>query len=101
MQANPDGSVRVGGTQVLLDTIVSAFKHGASAEQIADCFPSITLRDVYATITYYLSHRDDVESYLATRVREAATIRAEIERVQGPSNLRQRLLARMDQKRAS
>lgn len=36
LRANPDGVIRIGGTRVTLDTLVSAFKEGASAEEIVE-----------------------------------------------------------------
>jgi uncharacterized protein (DUF433 family) len=74
-----DGTVRVIGSRVTLDTIVAAFKKGATAEQIQDSFPSLTLRQIYGAIAYYLEHQAEVEDYLAERQAEADAIRREIE----------------------
>ena len=52
-----------------LDTIVAAFKHGATAEEIAYQYPSVQLADIYATITYYLRKTDEVNDYLDRRLR--------------------------------
>ncbi len=46
-----DGVVRVGGTRVTLDTVVAAFKEGATAEEIVQQYPSLELADVYAVIS--------------------------------------------------
>jgi uncharacterized protein (DUF433 family) len=54
LQTDADGVVRVAGTRVTLDTIVAAFKKGATAEQIAHGYPVLTLVDIYAVITFYL-----------------------------------------------
>ena len=42
-----DGTVRISGSRVTLDTLVGAFQKGATAEQIQDSFPSISLRQIY------------------------------------------------------
>jgi uncharacterized protein (DUF433 family) len=47
-----DGSIRVKGSRVTLDSIVHHFKLGATAEQILYSFPSLTLRDIYGAILY-------------------------------------------------
>lgn len=73
------GVVRVSGTRVTLDSVVNAFHAGATAEEIAQQFPSLPLADVYQVIAYYLNHSAEVESYLATRQREAGGLRKEIE----------------------
>lgn len=55
----------VAGTRVSLDSIVLAFLDGLSPETIvADCFPVLTLEQVYGAITYYLGHRADIDCYL-------------------------------------
>jgi len=55
----------VAGTRVSLDSVVLAFLDGLSPETIAtECFPVITLEQVYGAITYYLAHRVDIDHYL-------------------------------------
>lgn len=88
------GGVRVGGTRVTLESIVTAFRSGATAEEIAQQFPAVGLADIYQVIAYYLSHTDEVDAYLAAREKDAATLRREIESDFDPRGLRARLLAR-------
>ena len=60
-----DGGYWIAGTRVSLDSVVLAFLDGLSPETIvAECFPVLTLEQVYGAITYYLSHRDEINSYL-------------------------------------
>jgi uncharacterized protein (DUF433 family) len=55
----------VAGTRVSLDSVVFAFLDGLSPETIVtECFPVLTLEQVYGTITYYLAHRADIDRYL-------------------------------------
>jgi hypothetical protein len=43
-----------------------AFLQGLSPETIAEeCFPVLTLEQVYGAITYYLAHRVKIDTYLA------------------------------------
>lgn len=93
-----DGVVRVGGTRVTLETIVGAFSQGATAEEIAQQYPTLSLTDIYSTIGYYLRHRADVEKYLEERRRESDAARQEIESHLGPDGIRERLLARRSSK---
>src|SRR3954452_23159491 len=67
LRPDADGAVRIGGTRVLLDTVIGAFGQGASAEQIADQYPAVDLAQVYAVIAFYLRHTDQVDAYLADR----------------------------------
>lgn len=55
----------IAGTRVSLDSIVFAFLDGLSPEVIvAECFPVLTLEQIYGAITYYLAHRADIDRYL-------------------------------------
>ncbi len=89
-----DGVVVLTGTRVSLDLIVAAFTSGATAEEIAQQYPTAPLADVYAAITYYLRHRDDVDAYLEHRRQHREQVRAENERRSDPEGIRDRLLAR-------
>jgi uncharacterized protein (DUF433 family) len=89
-----DGVIRVGGTRVTLDTLVSAFREGATAETIADQYPSVSLGEVYTALGYYLRHQAEVDAYLQGRRLQAAQVRAENEKQFPPLGIRDRLLAR-------
>ena len=93
-----DGSIRLNGSRVTLDSIVHNFQQGASAEEIAENFAPLSLADVYAAITYYLTHRDEIEEYLRSREDEADAVQARIESNPqyrlAKSAMRERLLAR-------
>src|ERR1035441_8696762 len=62
--ADADGVIRVRGTRVTMETILTAFDEGATAEEIAQQYPSISLADVYQVIGYYLRHSSELEPYL-------------------------------------
>ena len=94
IHTDAEGVVRVAGTRVTLDTLVAAFDAGATAEEIAQQYASVSLPDVYSVITYYLRHKADVSAYLEKRQEQAAAVRAEVERHFPPSGIRERLLAR-------
>jgi uncharacterized protein (DUF433 family) len=94
LRTDRDGAVRVGSTRVTLDTVVTAFHEGMTAEGIVEQYPSLRLADVYSVIGYYLSHQEEVEAYLQARETQAAQVRAENERRFSPIGVRDRLLAR-------
>ena len=58
--AHRDGTMYVLGTRVPLDAVVEMFDHGASPEEIVEEYDSLQLDDVYAVVTYYLRHEEDV-----------------------------------------
>ena len=89
-----DGVARVGGTRVTLDTVVHAFTRGATAEEIAQQYPSLSLSDIYATISFYLQNKYAVDEYLLQRDKKARAVREENEKQFDQSGIRERLLAR-------
>lgn len=88
------GVVRVGSSRVTLTSVVSAFRAGATAEQIAQQYPSVQLADVYAVVTYYLRHHVEVDAYLRTHEAEEDAVRTVNESRFDPTGIRERLLAR-------
>jgi uncharacterized protein (DUF433 family) len=94
LSTDADGVIRVGGTRVTLDTLVAAFREGATAETIAEQYPSLQLGQVYTVIGYYLQHQAEVDAYLERRRREAAKVRQENEARFPQIGIRDRLLAR-------
>jgi uncharacterized protein (DUF433 family) len=59
-----DGTIRVTGSRVPIDSILYHFKLGAVPEQIVYMFEGLRLTDIYGVIAYYLSHQEAVEKYL-------------------------------------
>lgn len=86
--------LRVAGTRVPIDTVVAMFEQGETAEEIAQSFPVLQLDDIYAVLTYYLRHRDEVRAYLERRGKEAAEVRQRVEAHPSQSDLRRRLIAK-------
>jgi uncharacterized protein (DUF433 family) len=95
LTANEYGVLRITGTCVSLDSVIAAFDLGATPEQIVHKFPTLKLEDIYAVITYYLHHQDEVQAYLTEQRKEAAALRQKLEtEFPPPKNLRERLLKR-------
>jgi uncharacterized protein (DUF433 family) len=61
---NRNGAYFVSGTRVSLDSVVYAFRRGASPETIKSSFPTLTLEQVYGAITFYLSRQSEIDEYL-------------------------------------
>ena len=94
-----DDVIRVGNTRVTLDTIVIGFMEGATAEEIAQQYPSVSLPDIYSVIGYYLHRRSEVEAYLSRRKIQAEQVRHRNEDRFDPRGIRKRLLARQENRR--
>jgi uncharacterized protein (DUF433 family) len=93
-----DGVVRIGKTRVTLDTVVTAFLEGATAEEIAQQYPTLELADVYSVIGYYLRRQAEIEDYLRQERRQAETVRKQNESRFDPLGIRDRLMARSSAK---
>jgi uncharacterized protein (DUF433 family) len=89
-----DGVIRVGGTGIPLERVIRAFLAGMTPEQIVHDFDVLKVEDAYATINYYLHHREEVEAYLQSTSKETLRTREEMERQFDPTGVRARLLAR-------
>ena len=94
LKTDSEGVVRIGQTRVTLDSVVGAFKNGATSEEIVLQFPVLELSDVYAVIGFYLKNQAVVEQHLAQQNAAAGIIRQKIEVKFQPTDIRQRLLKR-------
>jgi uncharacterized protein (DUF433 family) len=90
----PEGIIRIDGTRVPLETIVRAFHHGSTAEEIAQDYPTVSLAKVYTVLAYYLWHREEVDRYIAQRSAASDAARLAHEQQFDPAGIRARLLAR-------
>jgi uncharacterized protein (DUF433 family) len=101
LRLTEDGTIRVADSRVSLDSVVHHYKLGASAEQIAQKFPALSLADVYAAIAYYLNNEEAVEEYLRRQEAEGDEIQKKIESdpqyQKTSAELRERLAARKSQ----
>jgi uncharacterized protein (DUF433 family) len=98
LRTDETGTIRVGKSRVLLDLVIYAFQQGETAESIIESYPSLKLADVYAVIAYYLTHRGEVDAYIAERDAEGERIQKEVEANYTPEHLalRERLRAFRD-----
>jgi uncharacterized protein (DUF433 family) len=94
LETDKHGVIRVSRTRVTLDTIVAAFKEGATAEEIAQQYSVVPLADVYYVIGYYLHKRAEMDAYLSKRQVEAKELQKMMEARFNPVGIRERLLAR-------
>jgi uncharacterized protein (DUF433 family) len=99
LKVDKSGVVRVGGTRVTLDTVVIAFKEGATAEEIMQQYPTLKLGDIYYAIAYYLDHQPEVEEYLRQREEHADRVRRYIASPVDLQELRDRMAARQNKER--
>jgi len=93
LRMGDDGAVRVGNSRVSLDLVVQQYENGMTPEEMVRAYDTLQLADVYAAISYYLRHRDEVRTYLKRRQEQANHLEAKIES-ERPSVTREDLHAR-------
>ena len=99
LRADEQGTLRLGNTRVSLDSVILAFKEGATPEEIVENFDTLVLADVYAVIGYYLKNTPAVEGYLKKQATEAGDLHADWKaRWPEHGSYRQVLLARQRSK---
>ena len=81
--------IRIKGTRIGIETVLDDYLDGISPEEIAVRYRSLTLEQVYATITYYLQNREKVDAYLQAWREYSEQARREQER--NPSEVIKRL----------
>lgn len=96
LTVDSDQVMRIAGTRVELETVVLAFDAGATPEEIAQDYPVLDLEDVYAVITYYLRHREEVRAYVERRRAASEALREKVHARLQPTGLRDRLLTRLE-----
>jgi uncharacterized protein (DUF433 family) len=60
----PD-DIRIKGHRVGMDDVLGYYLDGYSPDEIAAQLPTLSLEQIYATITYYLHNRAEMDAYLA------------------------------------
>jgi uncharacterized protein (DUF433 family) len=88
------GGIRIGSSRVTLDSLLASYHNGSTPEEIAVQYSVLPLEEIYATITYYLNHRQEIDNYLEQRSQQAQQQRKQLTQQHNLVDLRQRLLAR-------
>ena len=97
LNQDDEGTIRVKGSRVTLDTFINAFKRGDTAEQIQEGFPSLKLAQIRYTIGWYLNNQEDVDDYLRVREYEADALRQRIETQSDYGGFRETIRRRREQ----
>lgn len=61
---DPD-DIRIKGHRIGIDDVLYYYLEGYTPEEIAAQLPTLNLEEIYATITYYLHNRAEIDAYLA------------------------------------
>jgi uncharacterized protein (DUF433 family) len=60
---DPD-DIRIKGHRIGIDDVIKYYLDGYSPDQILEELPSLNLEKIYATLTYYLQNRRQMDAYM-------------------------------------
>ena len=92
-----DGSIRVIGSRITLDTLVGVFKRGNTVEELTEAFPSLSLEQIRAVIDWYFTYQSEADEYLEEGEAEAEKLRQRVESQPGYAERREKLLRYREQ----
>ncbi len=87
---SPD-DIRIKGHRIGIDNVLDYYLEGYTPEEIAANLPTLSLEKIYATITYYLHNRPQIDAYLLRLAKWREQHYQES--IANPSPLAQRLIA--------
>jgi uncharacterized protein (DUF433 family) len=92
-----DGTIRVKDSRVLIELVIWAFQRGDTPEHIVQSYTSLKLPYVYIILGYYLTHREELDRYVAWVEAKSERQWAEWDKRYPPDpNLKAKLQARLD-----
>lgn len=84
----PDGTPWLTGTGTkVVEVVLDRLAHHWDAEEIQRQHPHLRLAQIYAALTYYHDHQQEIDADIARRMQMVAQIRSEL----GESPLRRKL----------
>ena len=57
-------TIRIKGTRVGIEIVIGKFLEGANPKEIQRHYPHLTLKQIYATITYYLFNTEVIDAHI-------------------------------------
>ena len=60
---DPD-DIRIKGHRIGIDNVIDYYLTGCTPKAIQEHFPSLSLEEIYATITYYLHNQEEIDTYM-------------------------------------
>ncbi len=94
LEFRDESGIRIKGTRVGIEIVLTEYLGGRTAEEIALNYPALSLEQVHASITYYLHNRPVMDQYLARWRAFGAEARAKQEKDPPEVVIRLREIAR-------
>lgn len=71
------GRLRIEGTRITVNQIVTFYKKGYTPEEIADQYSHLSLAQVYSALAHYHANKQEIEADLAAEKEEAIQLERE------------------------
>src|SRR5437867_4387118 len=85
---SPDGVPMLAGTRIkVIEIVLDRLAYHWDADEIQRQHPHLSLAQIYAALTYYYDHQDEMDRMIESQLDEVERIKKEI----GPSPIRQKL----------
>ena len=78
LRYDDDDDIRVTGSRITLDTVVTCFEMGKTTENILDGYPSLTIGQINAIRAWYLNNQAEADEYLKEYREETEKILSEL-----------------------
>lgn len=91
--------ISIKGHRIGIDNVLSYFLEGYTPEEIGAIYPDLSLEKIYATLTYYLQNKREIDDYLL-RIKNWQEVRHQ-ESINNPSPMRQKMQKVKQQKQLS
>ncbi len=61
----PVERIRIKGHRIAIDRVIEQYNQGYEPERIvSECYPTLSLAEVYATLAYYLHNKAQLDAYI-------------------------------------
>src|SRR5208283_1242313 len=77
----------------VVEIVLDHLAHGSDAREIHREFPHLPVGAIYSSLAYYYDHQAEIDADIARRLQKVNDIKAELDRLQGPSRIRLKLKA--------
>lgn len=78
------GRLRIDGTRMTVNQIVTLSKQGLSAQEIVEQYPQRTLSEIHTVLAWYHAHKCDFDAELAAEAAAEEQTRREFQRAGKP-----------------
>lgn len=61
---NSEIDIRIKGHRISIQHVLNRYRQGKGVDELRLRFPTLSMEEIYATILYYLTNKEEVEAYL-------------------------------------